>query len=256
MSVAKAGAGAPDLSIVVFAFDEEENIGPVLEELGRWLDAHEPGTEIVLVDDGSRDATAAAAARALAGRPHRIVRHETNRGIGAALKSGVRVARGEWVTFLPADGQIEPEAVGTLRAEQRRSGAEVVFSVYDDRNDGLDRKVFSFGVRALIFAVHGVRMRSDGPYLFRRALFDPDRLPPDTFFLNFEFPIRMLAARTKTSRVTIRCRPRRAGQSKSTQWGRIVGVGRDLLDLRVRRTRERVRGLFRRAPQETLRDER
>ena len=233
-----------DLSIVVFAFDEEENIAAVLGELCAWLDLREPYAEIVLVDDGSHDRTAEAAARALEGRPHRIVRHATNRGIGAALKSGVRAASGVWVTFLPADGQIEPAAIGTLRDEQRRSSAEVVFSVYDDRNDGLDRKLFSFGVRALIFAVHGVRMRSDGPYLFRRALFDPDALPPDSFFLNFEFPIRMLAARTKTSRVTIRCRPRRAGQSKSTQWHRIVSVGRELVDLRVRRTKERVRRLF------------
>ena len=230
------------LSIVIFAFDEEENIGPVLGELAAWLDANEPDSEIVLVDDGSRDRTSDAAARALAGRAHRIVRHEKNRGIGAVLKSGVRVASGEWVTFLPADGQIEPAAIGVLRAEQKRTGADVVFSVYDDRNDGLDRKVFSFGVRALIFAVHGVRMRSDGPYLFRRVLFDPDQLPPDSFFLNFEFPIRMLAARKKTSRVTIRCRPRRAGQSKSTQWHRIVGVARELVDLRVRRSRERRRG--------------
>jgi dolichol-phosphate mannosyltransferase len=233
-----------DLSIVVFAFDEEENIGPVLGELSAWLDANEPHAEIIVVDDGSRDATADAARRALSGRAHQVVRHEKNRGIGAALKSGVRVARGDWVTFLPADGQIEPAAIGVLRAEQKRAHAEVVFSVYDDRNDGLDRKMFSLGVRALIFAVHGVRMRSDGPYLFRRALFVPEQLPPDSFFLNFEFPIRMLAARTRTSRVTIRCRPRRAGQSKSTQWHRIAGVARELVDLRVRRTKERLRSLF------------
>jgi glycosyltransferase involved in cell wall biosynthesis len=230
-----------DLSIVVFAFEEEENVAAVLGELCAWLDANEPTAEIVLVDDGSRDRTSEVAASVLGGRPHCLVRHDRNRGIGAALKSGVRVASGEWVTFLPADGQIEPAAIGTLRTEQRRARAEVVFSVYDDRNDGLDRKLFSFGVRALIFAVHGVRMRSDGPYLFRRALFDPDALPPDSFFLNFEFPIRMLAARTKTSRVTIRCRPRRAGQSKSTQWHRIASVARELVDLRVRRTKERLR---------------
>jgi len=232
------------LSIVVFAYDEEENIGPVLGELAAWLDANEPESEIILVDDGSRDGTSAAAARALEGRAHRLVRHDTNRGIGAALKSGVRVARGEWVTFLPADGQIEPAAIGVLRSAQKRTGAEVVFSVYDDRNDGLDRKLFSFGVRALIFAVHGVRMRSDGPYLFRRSLFHPDELPPDSFFLNFEFPIRMLAARTPTTRVTIRCRPRRAGHSKSTQWHRIAGVAHELVDLRIRRLGERARSLF------------
>lgn len=224
-----------DLSIIVFAYDEEENVGPVLRELRAWLDANEPGAEIVLVDDGSRDRTAEAAARALEGTPHAIRRHERNLGIGAALKTGVGVAKGSWVTFLPADGQIEPRAIGQLREEQRASGADVVLSVYDHRDDGIDRKLFSAGVRALIFALHGVALRSDGPYLFRRALFLPEQLPPDTFFLNFEFPIRVLNAGIQTSTVTIACRPRRAGQSKSTQWHRIVGVGRDLVDLRVRR---------------------
>ncbi len=227
-----------DLSVIVFAYNEEENIAPVLSELRTWLCEHEPSSELVFVDDGSTDQTSAEAERALSGMPHRIVRHEVNRGIGAALKTGVRAARGAWVTFLPADGQIAPDAIQTLRAAAASEGADVVFSVYDDRDDGWHRKVLSAGVRGLILLVHGVRMRSDGPYLFRHELFDPDKLVPDTFFLNFEFPIRMLGARVATSVVTIECRPRRAGHSKSTGLKRIYGVAQDLLDLRVRRLRE------------------
>lgn len=230
-----------DLSVIVLAFDERDNVPSVLGELRAWLEQHEPACEIVFVDDGSRDGTGDLAAEVLAGFPHRIARHATNRGMGAAIKTGVRHARGEWVTFLPADGQIAPEAIGALRDEARTTGVDVVLSVYDKRNDGLHRKVLSFGVRALIFLVHGVRMRSDGPYLFRRTLFDPDRLEPDTFFLNFEFPIRVLAARVPSSTVAIGCRPRRAGHSKSTGWSRIAGVARDLLELRARRFRERGR---------------
>jgi dolichol-phosphate mannosyltransferase len=230
-------SAAPDLSIVVFAYDEEANVGPVLRELRAWLDANEPSSEIIVVDDGSSDRTGEEAERALAGTPHLVLRHPVNRGIGAALKTGVSAARGAWVTFLPADGQIAPEAIGTLRREQARTGADVVLSVYDRRDDGWDRKVLSFGVRALILAVHGVWLRSDGPYLFRRRLFDPAQLPPDTFFLNFEFPIRALAAGLRVEVVTIACRPRRSGHSKSTQWHRIRGVARDLIDLRMRRFR-------------------
>ena len=232
-------AQAPSLSIVIFAFHEEENIHAVLGELGTWLDAHEPDAEIVFVDDGSRDRTAEEAVKALAHRTHVVLRHDINGGIGAALKTGVRHAQGTWVTFLPADGQIAPDAIQTLRDAQKKRDVDVVFSVYRQRDDGLDRKVFSFGVRALIRAVHGVWMQSDGPYLVRRTLFIPDELPPDTFFLNFELPIRLLAKKTRSAVVTIECRPRLAGSSKSTQWKRIFGVAKDLMDLRRRRWIER-----------------
>ncbi len=225
----------PSLSLVLFAFNESENIGPVLAELCAFLDAHEPGAEIVFVDDGSKDPTLEAARTALAGRRAICLRHEQNRGIGAALKTGVAAASAPWVTFMPADGQIEPEAISVLRQAAAPGDVDVVFSVYDHRNDGLDRKVLSFGVRALITLVHGVRMQSDGPYLFKRELFDPAQLKPDTFFLNFEFPIRVLSAGLPTRTVTIRCRPRIAGSSKSTGLARIWGVAKDLVDLRMRR---------------------
>jgi dolichol-phosphate mannosyltransferase len=229
---------SPDLSVIIFAFNEEANIAPVLTELRQWLCAHEPSAEIVFVDDGSFDETSAEAAKALSGTPHQLRRHDTNRGIGAALKTGVRAAKGAWVTFLPADGQIAPDAIGTLRDAATSEQAEVVFSVYDHRDDGLHRKILSAGVRALIRVIHGVRMQSDGPYLFRRSHFDADQLVPDTFFLNFEFPIRMLGAEVPVTVVTIECRPRRSGHSKSTGLKRIYGVAQDLLELRVRRVKE------------------
>lgn len=231
----------PALGIIVFAYDEAENVAPVLRELCDWLDRHEPDHEIIFVDDGSRDATAETARRVLEGRRAQVLRHEVNRGIGAALKTGVRHTRARWVTFMPADGQIEPAAIGTLREAAKADTPEqvdVVFSVYDHRHDGLDRKLLSTGVRALIAAVHQVAIQSDGPYLFRRTLFDPDQLTPDTFFLNFEFPIRVASADLPRRTVTIRCRPRRAGTSKSANLRRIFGVGRDLFELRWRRLHE------------------
>lgn len=232
--------GDVELSVIVLAYDEAQNVPWMLEELRDWLEAREPRAEIVFVDDGSRDETGEVARQALQGYPGSRVRHDENRGMGAAIKSGVQVARGEWVTFLPADGQIPPEAIGTLRSVADDS-TDVVLSVYDHRDDGVHRKVLSWGVRALIRTVHGVRLRSDGPYLFRRRLFVPEQLPPDTFFLNFEFPIRVLAAGLTVRTVTIPCRPRRAGHSKSTGLRRIAGVAGDLLELRVRRTRETLR---------------
>jgi dolichol-phosphate mannosyltransferase len=232
------GTPEPALCVIVFAFNEAENIAHVLGELRGWLERYEPSFELIFIDDGSSDDTSGAARSALAGANAQVLRHETNRGIGAAIKTGVRSASAPWVTFMPADGQIEPQGIGTLRNAARAGDVDVVFSTYADRDDGLTRTLLSFGVRALITLVHGVRLHSDGPYLFRRELFVPERLPPDTFFLNFEFPIRVLASGARTRNVVINCRPRRAGFSKSTGWKRIAGVARDLVDLRVRRLLE------------------
>jgi glycosyltransferase involved in cell wall biosynthesis len=226
------------LSIVVFAYNEGENVATVLAELLQYLEVHQPDAEIVFVDDGSRDDTFARAQTALRGARAQLLRHPENRGIGAALKSGVSRCSGAWVTFMPADGQIEPAAVSSLLAAADGGRVDVVFSTYQARDDGWHRRVLSFGVRALVFGVHGVVLRCEGPYLFRRELFRAEELPPDTFFLNFEFPIRMLLAGRTTANVVIRCRQRRAGVSKSTGLRRIFGVARDLLDFRVRRLRE------------------
>jgi dolichol-phosphate mannosyltransferase len=228
----------PSVSIIVFAYNEADNIAPVLGELRDWLARYEPDAEIVFVDDGSSDHTLEQARAALLGSRAKFLRHERNSGIGAALKTGVPACEAPWVTFLPADGQIAPHAIATLRAAASDNRVDVVMSTYENREDGAHRKLLSFGVRALILGVHGVRMRSDGPYMFRRELFVPEDLPSNTFFLNFEFPIRVLAARRPTRNIVIECRPRRAGTSKSTGFQRIAGVARELVDLRLRRIRE------------------
>ena len=168
-----SGSNPPEipLSVIIFAYNEQENLPDVLEELNAWLDHHEPRAEIIFVDDGSTDGTLGTARDCLTGRTARFARHDHNRGIGAALKTAVALTRGEWVTFLPADGQIPPAALGILRTHARNNvHHELVFSIYDGRDDGALRTFLSFGVRALIWCVHGVRMRSDGPYLFRREI--------------------------------------------------------------------------------------
>ncbi len=93
-------------SVVIPAYNEEEGIGSVVERLSS------PGgfREIVVVDDGSTDATSARAAAAGA----RVVRHPYNKGNGAAVKTGIREARGEIVLLLDADGQHDPADVDRI----------------------------------------------------------------------------------------------------------------------------------------------
>lgn len=233
-----------DLSIIVLAYNEEDNVPITMAELREWVtEQHETklrpeAIEVIFVDDGSTDQTASAAEAALRGIPFTVIRHERNLGMGAGIKTGTRHALGRRVTFMPADGQIPTQAIRTL-LDAADETTDIVFSVYDRRDDGFDRKFLSAGVRALIYMVHGVRMRSDGPYLFRRRLLDPDQLESDTFFLNFEFPIRALQAGLHTKVVTIPCHPRLSGVSKTANARKVWGVGKELLALRVRQVFDR-----------------
>ncbi len=96
-----------DVSVVIPAFNEEGGIADVV----RRLAAVGPWREIVVVDDGSTDATAARAADAGA----RVVRHPYNKGNGASVKTGIREAAGSVVLLLDADGQHDPgEALSVI----------------------------------------------------------------------------------------------------------------------------------------------
>jgi len=97
----RAAEGEPlDLTVLLPCYDEEEAIGPVIRELRDAL-AGWPGTwEILVVDDASRDASAARAEAAGV----RVVRRVQNAGAGTARTTGLRVARGRLVAMLDADG--------------------------------------------------------------------------------------------------------------------------------------------------------
>jgi dolichyl-phosphate beta-glucosyltransferase len=106
--------GSPRLSIVVPAFDEARRIGRTLDRLSEFAAALPGGAEIVVVDDGSRDATAEEVARR-AGPALRLVRLDENRGKGAALRAGVAATTGSEVLLCDADLSTPIEEYGRLR---------------------------------------------------------------------------------------------------------------------------------------------
>jgi glycosyltransferase involved in cell wall biosynthesis len=94
-------ADPSSVSVVIPAFNEASGIGEVVAELS----AAGPWREVIVVDDGSTDATGERAAAAGAV----VVRHPYNKGNGAAVKSGIRRAAGEFVMIVDGDGQHRPE---------------------------------------------------------------------------------------------------------------------------------------------------
>jgi dolichyl-phosphate beta-glucosyltransferase len=102
-------------SVVVPAFNEAQRIGPTLERILVYFERRSPPAEIVVVDDGSSDATAEVAAR-FASRGVRLVRLPRNRGKGAALRAGVAATSGDAVLVTDADLSTPIEELERLEA--------------------------------------------------------------------------------------------------------------------------------------------
>ena len=227
------------LSIVIMAFNEEANLPVQVERTIDFLKAHTGAWQIVIVNDGSSDRTGAIADEYAAQYPSQIdaVHHEVNRGMGAAIRNGYARAACEWVTQLPADCQVDPKVFTRFIPHLKTS--DIVLSVYRERDDGWQRKVLSWGFQTFVRLVLGARGDFTGTMMFRRDLLE--RVGPlhsESFFVNLEFPIRVLKLGTAHAIVEIEAQPRLHGASKVANTGRIKTVVREALAMR-RRERSR-----------------
>ncbi len=117
----------PHLSVVFPAYNEQERIGESLRKARTWLEEHQPEHEVLVVDDGSSDATAAVVLAEAASWPRlRLVQLGENRGKGAATRHGVLGATGTWILCSDADLSTPIHDVERLLAAAAASRAPVV----------------------------------------------------------------------------------------------------------------------------------
>ena len=126
------------LSVVVPVRNEEDNILPLLAEIHAALEGHGE-FEVLYVDDGSSDRTAAVLGEALGRYPRlRVLTHRQSAGQSAALWSGMRAARGAWIATLDGDGQNDPADLPRLLAARdaaQRGGLRLICGYRRSRRD-------------------------------------------------------------------------------------------------------------------------
>lgn len=91
------------LSVVVPVYNEERRLAPSLKRIAEYLGERSYESEIVIVDDGSSDGTVEIAEQAGLGSMLRLIKHEVNRGKGAAVRTGMEASNGEFALFSDAD---------------------------------------------------------------------------------------------------------------------------------------------------------
>ncbi|HEY3789882.1 MAG TPA: dolichyl-phosphate beta-glucosyltransferase [Urbifossiella sp.] len=156
----------PHLSVVIPAYNESDRLGPYLAEIRAHLDStYSENYEVLVVDDGSADGTAALVEQAAAAWPRlRLLRHAANRGKGAAVRTGVLAASGRRILFADADGATPIAEEWRLAAAMARGIAVAAASRYVPgpgvaRERNLRREIASTVFRAAAHSLVGVGVK-------------------------------------------------------------------------------------------------
>jgi len=239
---------AERLSYFFPAHNEAENLEALVDEALATLPSLADTFEIVVVDDGSRDATPAIADRLEAAHPDivRAVHHERNLGYGAALRSGFRAARYELVAFTDGDRQFRVADVGLLLGALAPD-VDVVAGYRIRRADPLVRTVYArlYRLANRIFFGLGVRDIDCACKLFRRSALEGIRVESGGAFFSAELLIKLHASGRRIVEVGVPHYPRTAGSPTGARPTVIWRAVKDFWSLRLRLWANRTRALRR-----------
>lgn len=202
------------VSIVVPVFNEEETIPSLVAAVRNAMTAH-PAWELVLVDDGSTDATAAVAEAHAEDDPRvRVLRLARNYGQTQAMQAGFDHARAPIVVSMDGDLQNDPDDIPRLLETMQEGAYDLVAGYRVKRQDTfLTRRLPSWIANRLIARITGVRVRDNGCSLkaFRRTLLR--RMPLYSDMHRF-LPALAVANGGRLVEIPVRHHARRFGQSK------------------------------------------
>ena len=171
------------LSVLMPAYNEEEAIASAVQDVQSGVLDRVPGAELIVVDDGSRDATGAVLDGLSAGDTRIRVIHQANSGHGGAVRAALDAASGERLFLIDSDRQIPLDGFAAAWSRMNE-GADGVFGVRRTRHDAQIRLWLSRVIRVAVRTMFGVDVRdANVPYkLLRRAVWEDARdfIPPGT----------------------------------------------------------------------------
>jgi len=154
-----------ELSLVVPVFNEEESVGPLVDRICLAMVGYSDRWELILIDDGSTDATLVNARKHIGreGLTLRIVELQRNFGQTAAMQAGIDAATGRLIATMDGDLQNDPKDIPSMVAELERRELDLLVGWRRNRQDGLLlRKIPSWCANYLIGRITGVKLHDYG----------------------------------------------------------------------------------------------
>jgi glycosyltransferase involved in cell wall biosynthesis len=241
------------LSYFFPAHNEEPNLRGLVDEALETLPTLAETFEIVIVDDGSRDATPAIADELVAAHAGivRAVHHPSNLGYGAALLSGFRASRYELVAFTDGDRQFRVADLGRLTERLAAADApDAVVGYRIKRADPIIRTIYARAYRFANRVWFGLRVRDVdcACKLFRRESLEGIAVESGGAFFSAELLIKLRASGRNIVEVGVPHHPRTAGSPTGAKPSVVFRAVRDFWSLRLRLWANRSRALHRGKP--------
>lgn len=221
------------LSVVIPAYNEEACIAECIASLETILREVTTDFEVIVVNDGSRDRTAAILEELGRSRPHLVtVHHDRNRGLGAGLRSGFARCRKSVTFYSDADLPFDfAELVRALRVMTFKDADVITGFRHDRSSEGLKRIVYTFAYNLLIRLLFGLRIR-DVNFSFKLIRTDRLRLMDlrsEGSFIDAEMMIAADRLGLFICQIGVDYFKRRHGESQLSSLGTIATIVRELV---------------------------
>lgn len=220
------------LSIIIPALNEEANLKSIVENVINEFSKNEFDYEIILINDGSEDKTKEIANEIASDEPRvKVIHHQRPMGIGSCFREGIEVSTKESITWLPADGENDPNELIKYLPLLEHVDIIIPFVL----NVGIrswGRRILSSAYLWIINLSFGTMFNyTNGNVIYRRSVFEIVKPKSNGFFYQTECVIKAVRSGFIFAEVPVRLRNRPVGHSKALSLMSFYSVIKDFLFL-------------------------
>ncbi len=229
------------VSVITPAFNEAANINEAIRTISASISRCVSAYEIIVVDDGSRDNTSLIVKNLSKHNKHiKLIHYDKNRGFGYAFRSGLKVAKYDYVTLYPSDNEMSGKSLAELIMHSPE--ADLIITYYANaRLRTTFRRIVSNCYSFMINMLFGLHIRyHNGPFICKTALLKSIPLVSDGIAFLTESKVRLIKAGYSYKEIPFLFRQRKFGKSTALTYKNIKQISITLAvlvrDIYFRRT--------------------
>ncbi|MBN2804519.1 MAG: glycosyltransferase family 2 protein [Deltaproteobacteria bacterium] len=224
-----------NISIALMAYNEGANIAAVVSDLKESLGRIDGTHEIIIINDGSSDNTKEIAEKL--SEEFKIVRtvnHTPNMGLGAVYRTGFKEAKGDYLTFWPADGQFDTDIIKDFTSQTDK--CDLVLGYLPNRKRGVIGSTLSFGEKTLYRILFGKMPKFQGVLMLKTSMLKDINLISEGrgWAVLIEFIIKAKKQNYKIKSIPTDLSKRASGKSKVTNIKTVISNLSQIIELKFK----------------------